>query len=176
MLTLALLAVLTQNPETDWSRDPEAAPAQSLTGRISLIGGASISPSGVVPGLGFAGELGVRIDRWALVGAVELYSLVIVTCAQAGAHAMYMVSPRVGLGFGVRLLQTLILASDFASPTTALVAPLRFSYLLTAPSEQQRAGFALIFDVAPGVQVGGTFYGGAGFVGSATVGLGWTAW
>ena len=172
MLTLALLAALTQTPAPPPDDEP------GLTGTISLIGGATLSSSGFIPGLGFAGELGVRlIDGWALTATAELFGIIILMNAQAGVHAMRMLSPRVGLGFGVRLSQTVILASHIGGPNTAILVPLRLSYLLTEPVEQRRSGFVFTLDVAPGVQVGGTFYGAqAPLALSATVGIGWTAW
>jgi hypothetical protein len=153
-------------------------PEPRLTGNISLVGGAAFASSGFVPGPGFAGELGVRFDdRWALTASLELFGLVVWMNGQAGLHATFAASPRVSLGMGVRVSQILVLAFDAGSPSTALLAPVRLLIALSDPVNEVRHGWVLIFDVAPGVQVGGTFYGRSpAFAGSATVGLGWSAW
>ena len=153
-------------------------PGPRLTGNISLIGGAAFASSGFVPGPGFSGDLGVRFDDgWALTANLELFGLVVWMNGQAGLHLTFAASPRVSLGVGLRVSQILVLASDVGSPSTALLAPLRLLVALGSRPDEVRHGWVLVLDVAQGLQVGGTFYGGSpAFAGSATVGLGWSAW
>lgn len=175
MLIAGMLALSLIGQVDNWSQEPVFAPR--MIGTISLSAGGAYGAQLALPGLGIDGELGAQVaPRWMVSGFARLFGILVIMNGQVGVQATYLLGSRVGLGLGARVSQLQPLAGHLGSPSTSVLLPLRVLIALSQPLEDRRQGLVLTLEVAPGIQVGGTFYSGALFAGSASVGLGYGSW
>lgn len=147
----------------------EAREAPRLRGAIGLAGGVGYSfrePAlGFAPGVTF--DVGATFnDRQAVVFRGVLTSIVVSNLISLGVSFETLVGEHLGLSLGGAL--ALIGGGPDQAGAFAATVPVRLSYLFASRPDDQlaRRGFALFFELAPGV----TFAGGQGRGGSRTFG------